>query len=403
MLNINEPEPVESGLFAKPIFNLAFRSFFLLASLFSIFSLAMWASALNGLLQLSTSGLSGLIWHTHEMLFAFAATVAVGFVLTAVQTWTGVSSVKGKPLAMLIAIWLLTRGLIWLNTELSIYAAIITSALWWLLVISQFSRIVFSVNNQRNYLFIPVLTAIACLNLTILIADINSYSALALHLARTAVILFCLLMTLVGGRVIPFFTVRGAGTPPAGSIAILEKTLLPLMALTTALYALSYLIELSLIIGTMLILVALIQLVRISKWHSLKTLSVPLLWSLHISYLAMPVGLLLMGSSYFTASVSFSSGLHTVTVGAIGLMILAMMSRVALGHTGRKLEIKPVITLSFVAMVLATILRVLLPEMGMHIMGWTLSALLWCFAFVCFLLVYVPILSAPRADLTAKP
>ena len=401
MLNISEPEPIESGFFAKPIFNLAFRSFFLLASLFSIFSLLAWASTLNGLMQLPSTGLSGLIWHTHEMLFAFAATVAVGFILTAVQTWTGVSSVKGKPLAILIFVWLLTRALIWTNTELAIYLAITTSFIWWVLVIRHFSRIVFSANNQRNYLFIQVLTAIACLNLTILVADINGYSALALHLARTAVLLFCLLMTLVGGRVIPFFTVRGAGTPPAGSITLLEKILLPLMTLSAALYAISYLAELSFIIGILLIMVAVIQFIRVSKWHSLKTVSVPLLWSLHVSYLAMPIGLILMGASYFTQAVSFSSGLHTVTVGAIGLMILAMMSRVSLGHTGRKLEIKPIVTLSFIAMVLATVVRVVMPELGLHMMGWTISALLWCFAFVCFLLVYMPILFAPRADLSS--
>lgn len=402
MLNISEPEKVEVGFFAKPIFNLAFRSLFLLAALFSSLSLVIWIASLNGWSLLSSTGLSSLVWHTHEMLFAFAATVAVGFVLTAVQTWTGVSSVKGRPLAMLIALWLMTRLLIWLNTEASIYLAIVSSAIWWSLVIVQFSGIVFRANNQRNYLFIPILSVLACLNLTMLIADINGFSPLAMHLAKTAVLLFCLIMTLVGGRVIPFFTVRGANTPPAGNIALLEKLLMPLLALTVALYALSYLLEITVVVGAMLIIIGALQIIRLSLWHPFKTASVPLLWSLHISYLAMALGLIIMGVSYFTFSLTFSAGLHTITVGAMGLMILAMMSRVSLGHTGRKLELKKIITFAFVLMVLATLVRVLLPEFGLHLFGWTFSAILWCCAFSSFLWVYTPILFAPRADLRPK-
>lgn len=402
MINITEPEKIEPGIFGKPIFNLAFRSFFLLAALFSSLGLIVWSLNLNGVGLLSDTGLSALVWHTHEMLFAFAATVAVGFVLTAVQTWTGVSSLKGRPLALLVALWLLIRALIWFNSQASIMLAIVASAIWWILVIVSFSRIVFKVNNQRNYLFIPIFTVLACLNLGLLVADTNGYSALAMHLAKTVVIVFCLIMTLVGGRVIPFFTVRGANTSPVEAIDLVEKLMMPLSSIAVAIYASSFVISIPVVTGSALILLGFVQLIRMSRWHSLKTLKVPLLWSLHISYFAMAAGLLFMGASYFTHGVTFSSGLHLVTIGAMGLMILAMMSRVSLGHTGRKLEVKTIISISFLLLTLAAIARVIMPMMGMHLLGWSTSAVLWCVAFGFFLLVYTPVLFAPRVDAKFK-
>ena len=402
MINITEPEKIETGIFGKPIFNLAFRSFFLLAALFSSLGLIVWSLNLNGINLLPETGLSALVWHTHEMLFAFAATVAVGFILTAVQTWTGVSSLKGRSLALLVAIWLLIRGFIWANTNTSILLAVVFSLIWWLLVIVNFSRIVFKANNQRNYLFIPILTLLACLNLGLLIADTNGFSALAMHLAKTVVIVFCLIMTLVGGRVIPFFTVRGANTPPAESIPLVEKLMMPLSSVAIATYAFSYLITMPIIVGITLIILGVVQLIRMSGWHSLKTTKVPLLWSLHISYSAMALGLILMGVSYFIHHITFSSGLHLVTIGAMGLMILAMMSRVSLGHTGRKLEVKTIISVSFMFLIAAALARVIMPLVGMHLLGWSVSAILWCLAFVCFLLVYTPILFAPRQDMKFK-
>ena len=399
MLNITEPEKIEKGFFAQPIFNLAFRSFFLLAALFSSLGLAIWTLNLNGIALLSQTGLSALVWHTHEMIFAFAATVAVGFVLTAVQTWTGVSSVKGKAMALLVALWLLIRALIWLNTESSIIMAAVVSAIWWSLVVFKFSQIVFKANNQRNYLFIPIFAVLGALNLAILIADLNGYPALAMHLAKIAVVMFCLIMTLVGGRVIPFFTVRGAGTPPAESYSLVEKIIMPLSAISAALYAVSYIFPMPMITAGAFALLGCLQFVRLSGWHGTKTAKVPLLWSLHLSYAAMALGLLLMGISYFVTAITFSSAIHIITIGAMGLMILAMMSRVSLGHTGRKLEIKPIITFSFLLLSAAAIVRILLPSLGMHLAGWSFSALMWICAFACFLWVYTPILFKPRVDI----
>ena len=397
IISISEPEQPDTW-YNKAILQLAFRSFFLLGALSSVVALSAWVLTLNGIVIIEQGGLSALVWHTHEMIFAFAATVAVGFILTAVQTWTGVASVKGKTLALLISLWLVIRGAIYINSDVSIYLALVCSGLWWALVIFHYSRIVFTANNQRNYLFIPVLAVIAVLNLTILLADMFEATALALHLAKTAVFMFCLLMTIIGGRVIPFFTHRGANTDPIESLPLVEKLVVPCTALCALGYALSIVIDTSLPLVILLSFTGLLQVLRLSRWHSSKTISVPLLWSLHLSYLFMAFGLLLMAVSLVSGAVTSSVAIHLITVGAMGLMILAMMSRVSLGHTGRPLQVHPLITLAFALMAGATLARVLLPMFAEYLLGWNLSALLWVLAFALFVGIYGPILFAKRLD-----
>ena len=215
MLKTHEPKQSKNKQyewFNLPVFALAFRSFFLLGMLSSSTSLIIWLASLNGLSLLNAQGLSPTIWHIHEMLFGFAATVAVGFILTAVQTWTGQASISGKPLVSIVALWMAVRTAIWFNSEFSIYLAISLQTLWWLLVITIYSHLIFTAKNRRNYLFIPLLCALALINLSILLTDITGDHAIALHLSRSTVLLFIILMSVVGGRVIPFFTVKGANT-----------------------------------------------------------------------------------------------------------------------------------------------------------------------------------------------
>ena len=141
---------------------------------------------------------------------------------------------------------------------------------------------------------------------------------------------------------------------------------------------------------------ALLHLIRMSRWRSKATLKVSLLWSLHLAYFFMALGLLLLGSSYFNIGITFSAGLHLITVGAIGLMILAMMSRVSLGHTGRLLTTKPIINIAFMLMVFSAMSRVLLPLFNFTQAAWLLSAFLWCLAGLIFIYTYWPILTSAR-------
>ncbi|UQN45129.1 NnrS family protein [Agarivorans sp. B2Z047] len=397
MIKIAEPDTNDTAQHwhQHPIFELAFRPFFLLAAFSSALSLALWILLLNGHMLIGHSGLSPHVWHAHEMLIGFGTTVAVGFILTAVQTWTGQPSIKGKALAALVALWCLTRIAFYINTAESAVLATILQGLWWLAVVIIYSKLVFAAQNRRNYIFIALLSVMGLVNLLILGGDLTANSGLALHLSRAMVLLFTIMMALVGGRVIPFFTVRGAQTAPIECPAWINRLVGPLAIATTAAFIASYFVNTYQLVPLSLMLLGLFHLLRLAYWRSINTLKVPLLWSLHISYLLMALGLIALGASYYLTSLSFSNALHIITIGAIGLMIFAMMSRVSLGHTGRTLIIKPIISIAFILLVAATLIRTFLP-LADALLAWNLSAGLWIITSLIFLAVYLPILSSKR-------
>ena len=397
MLNISEPAPVkQANSFFNSTFELAFRPYFLLASASSVIALSLWLLVLSGYVSFSTTGLSAVNWHIHEMLFGYGAAIAVGFILTAVQTWTGQASISGKPLAALVLVWCLIRLAIWLNTATTVQLAIGLQSLWWLSAIICYGRLVLVSKNKRNYLFVPLLTLLGSANVAMLWADISGNSDIALHIARSAVLLFTILMSIVGGRVIPFFTVRGANTAPITTKPLLEWGLLLSSIIAVASFISSRFVQLPYTPGTLMILVASLHLMRLGFWRTAATFSVPLLWSLHIAYLLMAIGLLLLGVSYFTTAISFSAALHLITIGGLGLMTLAMMSRVSLGHTGRALDTRKIVNWAFISMIAAAISRAVLIYWLSPVTAWTLSALLWLVAMLIFLFVYWPILTSPR-------
>ena len=377
-----------------PLFDLAFRPFFMGGAAVALFSMAAWLLLLNGQLNLSLT-LSPNIWHAHEMLFGFTAAIAVGFILTAVQTWTGQRSIHGKALILLCLYWLLARIFLISNFPGSLVLAIALQGLWWLAAISAFWRIVAGADNKRNYLFIPLLCTLAALNLSVLIAAATENTAMALHLARTSILQYGLLISVVGGRVIPFFTERGANTK-IPSTPKLNK-LLPIVSLMGILaFFSSYWLPLALTPAIIMMATGALHLCRLSHWKPLSTLRIPLLWSLHLSYAALSIGLLTLGASYLSSAIRFGDSLHIITIGAIGLMIVAMMSRVSLGHTGRTLTTTHSINLAFALLAIATLVRFIFAFFNQHLIAWNISGSLWMLAFALFLWRYIPILFSSR-------
>lgn len=384
-----------------PILELAFRPFFLLASVASIAAVAIWLAQLNGYWLQLNSGLSAHVWHAEQMIFGFSASIAAAFILTAVQTWTGLPSVSGKKLLGLVVIWSVARILLLINHQDILIAALVMQSVWWLLVIVSLAKILWQSGNRRNYLFVPLLSVLAAINIGLMILDINGRADLALHLSRAAVLLFGVLMAVVGGRVIPFFTKAGLqriGTEieVADNSIVIERSLLVLSLMGVAVFALSELINLGISPAYLMMSAGTMHLVRMSRWQGWKTTKVSLLWSLHLSYLLLGLGLILLGVSYFIDALRFSDALHLLTVGAMGLMIISMISRVSLGHTGRELKPKRIISLAFVAVVVAALTRVLLPLLYQWQWAWNVSGVLWILALMSFIASYLFILTAPK-------
>ncbi len=378
------------------ILDLAFRSFFLLAVAGSIIALVQWVLFLSGKSAIGAYALTPVSLHMHEMIFGFGATVAVGFLLTAVQTWTGQQSLKGLTLLLLIALWLGVRASLYWGGENSALFALVLQLLWWLIVVYKFTRLVLRAANKRNYIFIPLLVALMCFNTAFIITDILHFSELTRHLARTSVLLFCLLMGVLGGRVIPFFTMRATAlsafhTPVLVSVITLISSLAG-----TLVFFFGYFFTLPFTPATLMILSGLLHLVRLSYWRSSATWAIPLLWSLHLSYFSMGLGLIVLGFSYPFSAITFADALHLITIAAMGLMIFSMMSRVSLGHTGRALVVHRLIPWLFIAIFIAAFIRFILSLFLYAQIAWFASSLLWVIASLIFLYVYIPILFLPK-------
>ena len=393
-----------------PVLDLPFRSYFLLAVFGSMSALALWTAYFNGYVSFAGSAISPLTWHMHEMIFGFAATVAVGFILTAAQTWTGQPSIKGLPVLAFIIIWLLVRVALLINSPSAFMLALTLQTLWWLGSILVFSRLVLKSKNRRNYLFIPLLSTLMLLNIALLSLDYFGFADLARHIARTCVLMFCLLMGILGGRVIPFFTVSGANISAITSPSWLSPVLISVSLLGIFIFFSTAFIELTFTPATLMIAAGLLHLVRLSYWRTLATIKLPLLWSLHCSYFALAIGLILLGLSYLPValsndllpSVSFGDALHLITIAAMGLMIFAMMSRVSLGHTGRALAPSKLVPWIFYLIVISAFARTFLPAIPLQtnhmLLSWNISALTWFIAAVLFMKVYLPILTRKKIE-----
>jgi len=416
MLHIQDPELLQlmheqqspnklKPLEKQPILDLPFRSYFLLSVAFSIIAIALWAGHLNGYFLLPTTGLSPIAWHIHEMIFGFSATIAVGFILTAAQTWTGKPSIKGFPLLLFILVWLMVRVCLLVNQPLFIYIAIALQSLWWLASIAIFSQLVLSSKNKRNYLFIPLLTSLMILNTLLLFFDLQNDNVLALHIARISILMFCLLVGILAGRVIPFFTSSGAKLKTITTPSWLTILLIATSVAGILVFLLSAFIKLPFSPAVLMIASGILHILRLSLWRSTATLKIPLLWSLHLAYLSLGLGLILLGMSYhpfnyLQSPFSFSDALHLITIGAMSLMIFSMMCRVSLGHTGRALIVHPLVAWLFAIIFISAIARVLLPIFHQPLIGWNISACLWLLASCYFLKVYFPVLTRKKIEHT---
>jgi uncharacterized protein involved in response to NO len=393
---IKKKNQVKAGF---DLFDLAFRPGFLGASIFSAMALSLWVLVLNGQLSLPSQGLSILVWHFHEMVFGFAAFVALSFLLTASQTWTKLRSLNGKLLMFWCAVWLSVRILLWQDNVSLQYLAYGLQLLWWLIGIGFLAQLLYRANN-RNLMLLPLLSIMMLMNMAIIIADLKGDTNLALHFGRTAVLLFALLAGILGGRLIPMFTRNGTRllAQPAKVIETPKLTkLLIITALINNIYAFLYpFFEFALVPGVIMICLGVLQLIQLYHWDPKASLKVPLLWSLHLTYALLGIGFICLGASYFTDLIRFADALHVIGIGAIGGMILAIMSRVSLGHTGRLIQSSPLMSVAFILMFLAALTRVLLPSLGLTMLGWQLSAALWIAAFLLFIFHYSNILIRQR-------
>lgn len=383
--------------FSLPVFDLAFRPLFLLASLFGIIALLYWGCVWNGWVNQRNALLTSL-WHGHEMMFGFVGAVLVGFLLTAVQTWTGLRSIHGKQCALLVGCWLVGRVAMWPAVNLPSWLMILLDSSFFIYAGLVLTKLIYQKKQARNYFSVVVLLLLIFTNINFHLSSQMQQFETARNSLYSAVFLVTLMMAVIGGRIIPMFTANATQIPARPRVLWLDRVTLFAVWLVVVVFFLqlqSWIPDY--LLAIMLVIAACLTAIRCACWRFLTTLSHPLLWSLHLSYWCIPLGLSLLAYHYAGGIVSMTDALHALTVGGMGGLILSMMSRVSLGHTGRPIIASSKIKVAFICMFVAGLVRVLMFTVFSGILlGLWLSILFWVLAYSLFLYQYTPIMFAQK-------
>ena len=382
-----------------PFMSYAFRPFFLLNGFFAVVVISIWLMALHGTGPASVPA-TMLYWHGHEMVVGFAMAAMAGFVLTAVATWTDRPPLQGKLLGVLVFSWLLGRRAMMAATRLPYWLVASADTIFPFLLFLLVAREVVGGRSRRNYPVVGITLVLAVLNLLYHLGTLRILPGMDRLALYFLIHLILLMITVIAGRIIPNFTANWLRA--RGHERLPENH--PLTDGITVVATIATGVSVSLtpfgpVTGILAMVAALSHAVRLARWRGLATTSEPLLFVLHVAYLWLPVGFALTALAAFGLVFPPSAALHALTMGAIGNMILAVTSRVALAHTGRSLHAPRLIVISYAILNAAVVARVLSPlNPGLTIEMIDLSALGWIVTFAIFTAVYGPVLTRPRVD-----
>jgi uncharacterized protein involved in response to NO len=377
-----------------------FRPFFLGVGVYAPWVVGVWLAIWYGALP-ATSWLSPIWWHGHEMLFGLVAAAIAGFLLTAAPVWTGRRALSGSPLMTLFGVWTLGRLAMLGAGRLPAALVAAVDVAFLPLVAGTLSRTVWRTGQWRNYGVVALVGALALANAAVHAQALGLTVVSAPRALRFTADLVVVLIVVIGGRITPGFTtnalIRLGVDARARSRPWLDRLA---VAAVAALAAVDLVAPRSVASGLLAAAGGVIVAARMSGWQTLRTWRDPLVWSLHAGMAWVVAGLFLLAAGDLGGSVPASAGLHALTAGAMGSMILAVMTRVGLGHTGRPLVLPKGAVGSLLlvhAGAAARVLGALAPAADRYRLL-LVGGLLWAAAFGLFALVYAPILTRPRPD-----
>ncbi len=377
------------------LWRLGFRPFYLGAALFSSAAVLLWLSFLSGTLSLPSSGNNQVFWHAHEMVFGFALAVIAGFLLTASNNWTGILPAAGRPLAFLFMLWAFAR-LFMILGDIKLAAA--SDIAFAVLLAGLLFRVLWLSKLWKNFSILGLVILMGAFNVWFYIITLTNQPVNPLYPVELALFAILELLVVMGGRVIPNFTQNGVmgikvwkpqffviATPASTALAIVAWFILPpRLAFAFCLIGAS------------------INLLRWLGWKPWQTLKHPMVWVLQLGYLWIPVTLLAMGFEAL-GLVPRSLPVHALAMGAMGLIIAGMITRTAMGHTGRRIIASRFELAFFVLIAMSGLLRVIaaLPQfLPPEQVSWLLfvSGSAWSLGFLTYIYRYAPWLARPRID-----
>jgi len=382
------------------LFSAGFRPFFLCAAAWAALAIPLWLATFAGAVEIPTA-LTPATWHVHEMIFGYGAATVAGFLLTAIPNWTGRMPLQGRPLMLLVALWLVGRVAVLVSERIggAPFAAIADLA-FPLVFVAVVAREIAVGRNWRN---LPMVVALALLFAGNALVHVEAlgWSETAALGNRLGIATLLMLISLVGGRIVPSFTrnwlvKRQPDAAVPASFDAIDRVALALTALALVAWvavpdtAIAAAVELA--AGLALAL-------RLARWRGGGTWREPLLLVLHVGYGWLALGFILLALSRLVPSLPPTAALHALTAGAIGTMTLAVMTRASLGHTGRALTAGSGTIAIYALVSLSALLRLAAPFGGsQYLLLLSLAGAAWVAAFGLFVVIYSPALTQPRSS-----
>lgn len=382
---------------SAPLWMTAFRPFFLLGTMYALLAIIAWLSILFGWMPFPFKG-SAIDWHGYELVFGFLRAILIGFLFTAGQNWTGKTLLKGSSLLLITLLWIFGR-FIFLNHQLlaAISFGIDMTADLWIVFLLVKNFHVKGQDRNRIIAYNYVLFFICHL-----FAGFASFNVIpfedTLHYVHLAIFLVVLFVMIIAGRILPFFTSAALPEASPKNNVWVEKWNNPLFFVFLASEFIIYWIDSARFGSAILsILLGCLNIYRLAKWDSYKAIRVPILLVLHIAYFWLALGFIFF-ALYRLNLFPASSAYHLFTIGGLSAFIYGMVTRVSLGHTGRKIIASKLIQFGYVLLNLAVIIRVGMPLISYHKESYLIAGLFWIIAFGIFVSQYFKILFSPRLD-----
>jgi len=375
---------------AWPLLSAGFRPFFLAAGLWACISMVLWILMLRGVVAPPTA-FSPIAWHFHELMFGFIAAAIAGFLLTAIPNWTGRLPLQGWPLGLLVLLWILGRVAVAFSARTGPAVAMAADLAFLVVFAAAVGREIVAGRNWRN---LPVLIAVALLIAANAMIHAGAFGSAGWEEAgkRLVISVAVMLISLIGGRIIPSFTINWLRRRQVDELpAPFGRFDVATLAISAAALAIWAAVGLNMISGVALIVAACAHGVRLARWRGGATVQEPLLWILHLGYAWLPAGLLLLGIAAWMPSLA-TMAIHALTVGAMGTMILAVMTRASLGHGKRELTAGGGTLTVYVLVLVSAVARLTAPllETG-YAAALDLAGGAWIAAFALFVALYLPI------------
>jgi uncharacterized protein involved in response to NO len=371
-----------------------FRPLFFCSALFASLGMLAWGLSLHFGWSPSATLFIPMTWHAHGMLYGFASALVGGFLLTASANWTGIATTTRQGLWLLTATWVIARIL--LLTPLPFWVGALFDVGYLFGLVFLVGRVLWLSHNKRNAFLAGILLFYTGLDIAFYVGVLRMDVPLMNRALIGTVDLLMVLMLVIGGRVIPFFT----GRKLTGHASWTHRYLIWAVNGGGALVLLWGISGVpGLPRGALMLAVATLALIRLIGWRGWRTWQEPMLWVLHLGYCWLAVGLFVRGLALVGAwNMSELDTLHGITVGALGTLSLGMMVRVAQGHSGVSIKANAALALMFVLPSVAAIVRLCFN----HPTGWAWAAALWFVAYLIYLAAIGPLLVRGRASVAAR-